>query len=84
MYKDGNSIDLHDIKYQNEMVTNIHGKYKNKYFYYDNKKIKIYSKDKSLLPNNGQKITIIQAHIGFFKNKAQLIIYNKKDIKVTP
>ena len=77
-----NTINLHDTKYQNEVITNLVAFYKNGYLYYKDKKIKLYAKDKTLLPKNGQNITIISGHLGFFKNKAQIIIYKKSDIRV--
>ena len=77
------SINLFDMKYQNELIINLKGHYKKGYLYYVKKnntyKIRLYSKDKTLLPKNGQKINIIQAHLSFFKNKAQIIINKKSE-----
>lgn len=55
------------------------------YFHYtfknQKKKIKVYSKNRELLPKNGQKINIINAHLGFYKSKPQIIIYKQSDFK---
>lgn len=75
-------IDLFNPLFQNEIITNLQGTYNKGYVHFNNTKIKLYSKDKNLLPKNGQNITIIRAHLGYFKHKAQLIIYKKSDIKV--
>lgn len=85
LYLDGNENDILDINYQNEVVTNLKGNYENgffNYFYKGSKKsIKLYSKDKELLPKNGAKISILSTHLGFYKNRPQLIIYKKSDYK---
>lgn len=81
-YLNANTINLFDLNYQNEIITKLNGKYLNGYLYYKNKKIKLYAKNKNILPNNGDKITIISAHLAYFKDKAQLIIYKKSDINV--
>lgn len=82
-YTSGNSHNILDDKYQNEILTNFKGTYNKGYFYFNkNEKIKFYSKELSFLPKNGKNITIISAHIGYFKNQAQLIIYKKSDINV--
>lgn len=84
-YLDATEFDILKNDFQNEIITNISGFVKNGYFLYlfknEQKKIKLYSKNKELLPKNGQKITIINAHLGFYKTKPQIIIYNKSDYK---
>jgi endonuclease/exonuclease/phosphatase family metal-dependent hydrolase len=82
LYTPASKIDLLDSKYQNEVITQLQGTYQKGYLHTPQGKIKLYSKDKTLLPKNGQKLTIIKAHLAYFKNKAQLIIYKKSDIKV--
>lgn len=79
-YKDFYTIDLDNFNHQNEIISNLKAKFLNGYLHYQNKKIKLYAKDKTLLPNNGQNVTIISGHLGFFKNRAQIIIYKKSDI----
>lgn len=80
-YQNANTIHLHNPQYQNEVITNLKATFQKGYLHYNNQKIKLYSKDKTLLPKNGQNVTIISGHLGFFKNKAQIIIYKKSDIR---
>ncbi len=79
-YMDANKIDILNPKYQNEIITNLKGYFKDGYLNFKDKKIKLYSKDKKLLPKNGQFVTIRIAHLATFKNKAQIVIYKKDDI----
>lgn len=84
-YLDATSIDLFDLHYQNDIVTNLEGIYENGYIEIKSaqkQKIRLYAKDKALLPKNGQKITILSGHLGFYKSDAQIIIYKKSDIRV--
>ena len=84
LYVDANTVNILDYKYQNEIITNLKATYKKGYLYYQyknqNQKIKLYSKEKLLLPKNGQNITIISGHLGFYKSKPQIIIYKASDI----
>ncbi|MEA3353811.1 MAG: endonuclease/exonuclease/phosphatase family protein [Campylobacterota bacterium] len=80
-YLDGNKIDLFDQNYQNEIVTNLSGIYKKGYLYLNkNKKIKLYFKEKSLIPKHTQSIKIKRAHLSVYKSKIQLTVYSKDDI----
>lgn len=85
-YLDANNINILDYEYQNEIITNLNAFYTDGYLYYKFKnkkqKIKVYSKDKSLLPINGQKVIIISAHLGYFKSKPQIVIYKESDFIV--
>ncbi len=85
LYLDGRKFDIQDINYQNEIITNLNGEMIDNYFHYifknQKKKIKVYSKNRELLPRNGQKINIINAHLGFYKSKPQIIIYKQSDFK---
>lgn len=85
LYLNGQKADILDSNFQNEIVTNLIGTFENGFLNYkfenEIKKIKLYSKDKSLLPKDGKKISIISSHLGFFKNKPQLIIYKQSDFK---
>jgi endonuclease/exonuclease/phosphatase family metal-dependent hydrolase len=85
-YLNASKIDVFDIKYQNEIITNLKGTYKNNYLYFEHQgkkeKIRLYSKDKSVLPKNGQKVTIISAHLGFYGSNVQIILYKRSDIRV--
>lgn len=83
LFTPSSSLNLHHIKNQNEIITNLRGIYKKGYLHYkkDNiaKKIRLYSKNKELLPKNGQKVHIIQAHLSYFKNNTQIIINKKSE-----
>lgn len=83
-YLDANKIDLFDLQYQNEVITNLTGIYDNGYltFKSSKNKIRLYAKEKSLLPKNGQNITIMSGHLGYYKSNVQIIIYKKSDIRV--
>lgn len=80
-FLDANKTDIFDPKYQNEIITNLSGIYKDGYLYFNDKKIRLYTKDKELLPNEGQNVTITAAHLGVFKNKPQIILHKKSDYK---
>ncbi|MEA2018772.1 MAG: endonuclease/exonuclease/phosphatase family protein [Campylobacterota bacterium] len=84
-YIDGRKIDLFDLKYQNEIVKNLRGKYKKGYLYFkhSNKsgKIKLYFDKKIKRPKAGETITITSGHLGIYKSKIQIILYSKKDFK---
>ena len=83
MFTNGNKIDLFDLEYQNEIIKNIQGIFKNGYFYYkkNNKKmrIKLYSKNKNNLPKKNKKIKILSGHLSIFRSEIQIVIYNKND-----
>ncbi len=86
LYTQANTIDVLDFNSQNEIITNLSGIYKKGYLHYleknIKKKIKLYAKNSSLLPKNGQKINIISGHLSFYKSKAQIIIYKESDFSV--
>jgi len=67
--------DLSDRKYLNEVVFEISGIYKRGYLYYeDNKKIKIYFKNRKLRPKNKMRVTLKYVRIGLYKNRPELIV----------
>ena len=56
---------------------------KNSKLYLDNNKyIKIYSKNKKLLPKDGEKITILNAQLASYRGNMQIIIHKQSDFKV--
>ncbi|WP_419769507.1 MAG: endonuclease/exonuclease/phosphatase family protein [Candidatus Marinarcus sp.] len=81
-YLDANNIDLLNLTYQNEIITHLSGIFYDGYLKFNHHKIRIYAKDKTLLPKNGQKITIMSGHLGFYKSNVQIILYKKSDIRV--
>ena len=82
LYLNANNINILDPKYQNEIIENLKGKVKNKKLYFNNQVIKIYSKNKDILPTNGQTITIKNAHLGIYKGNMQIVINKKTDYKI--
>lgn len=76
-----NIDDFNKLKYQNEIVINLDGSYKKNYFYYNNHKIKIFFKNKSIKPKNSRKLFIKKAQIGFYRSKPQLVIYTREDFE---
>ncbi|MDZ7819966.1 MAG: endonuclease/exonuclease/phosphatase family protein [Aliarcobacter sp.] len=83
LYLDANQIDIFDFKYENEVIKNLKGIVKNSKLYLnDDKYIKIYSKNRNLLPKNGETITILNGQLGSYKGNMQVIIHNTSDLKV--
>lgn len=83
LYLDGNKIDIFDFKYENEIITNLRGIVKNSKLYMkDNTYIKIYSKNRNLLPKNGSEITILNAQLGSYKGNMQIILHQQTDYKI--
>lgn len=76
------NIDLFDTKHQNEIIKNLKGKYNKGKLYIGNKKIKLFAKNKNDLPLDGKNITIKRAHLSYYRNKAQIILHNKREIDV--
>ena len=68
-------------KRQNEVIKNLVGTVKNRYFYAQGRKIPIYFKKKNVAPKNGSKIKIHNALLGYYK-QLQLVVYSTKDFTV--
>ena len=66
---------------QNEVIIDLIGTYKNRYFYVEGRKIPIYFKKKKSTPANGAKLKIYNALLGYYK-KLQLVVYSKKDFEI--
>lgn len=79
---DANKIDIFNSNYQNQIIKNLKGQFKNKKLYFNGKSIKLFAKDKTLLPKNNQNISIINAHLGTYRGNAQILIHKKSDYKV--
>jgi len=82
LYLNGDRINLFDLKYQNEIVTNLEGIYKKRKLFYNGKEIRLYFKDKKLIPKYGSFIKIKRAHVAYYRDRVQLIIYKKSDFDV--
>ena len=84
-FLEAKQTNLFDLQFQNEIIHHLTGVYEKGYLYINKskkEKIKLYAKNKSLLPKNGQKITIMSGHLGIFKSDVQIIIYKKSDFRV--
>jgi endonuclease/exonuclease/phosphatase family metal-dependent hydrolase len=66
---------------QNEIIRDIRGTYKNGALYLNGKKYPVHFRNKKLKPENGAKLKIDYAHLGYYK-VLQLVLYSKKDFKV--
>jgi len=55
--------------------------YNRGYFYTQKSKIPIYFKNRRLTPQNGSRLKIAVAHIGYYK-RIQLVVYSRKDFSV--
>jgi hypothetical protein len=47
-----------------------------------NKYIKLYSKNKDILPKDGQSITILSGHLTSYKGNMQIVIYKPTDYRI--
>ncbi|MCK5294933.1 MAG: endonuclease/exonuclease/phosphatase family protein [Arcobacteraceae bacterium] len=85
LYLDAKKIDIFDLKYQNEILKNLKGKYKKGYLHLNNKtknhKIKLYFKKGIMKPNENSIITINQGHLNQYKSQIQIVIYKNSDFK---
>ena len=82
LIKNANNINILDSKYQNDIITNLKGKVKNKKLYFKGKSIRLFAKDKSILPKNGQTILIKNGHLATYRGNVQILIHKKTDYKV--
>jgi len=83
LYIDGSLVDIFDFKYTNEIITNLSGIIKKQKLYINKDKyIKLYSKNKDILPKDGQNITILSGHLTSHKGNMQIVIYKSTDYKV--
>lgn len=74
------SVDFAEPILQNEIISEVKGIYRSGYFYYGNDlKIKIYFKDKTLVPKNKSEIVLKRVRIGYY-NYPQIVIEKKGQI----
>ncbi|MFV0562743.1 endonuclease/exonuclease/phosphatase family protein [Malaciobacter mytili] len=72
--------NFEDLKYQNEVLVNFEALYKDKKLEFNNQKIKVYFKNH--IPKDNKRIFVKKAHIAYFKQYVQLIIYSKEDFEI--
>jgi exonuclease III len=83
LYLDANQIDIFDFNNENEIIKNLKGIVKySKLYINENNYIKIYSKNRNLLPKNGEKVTILNGQLGSYKGSMQIILHKESDFKV--
>lgn len=66
---------------QNEVIRGIEGIYRDNHLYWEGKVMPIYFKKRELIPQNGSRLKINYAHLGYYKG-LQIVIYDKKDFKI--
>ncbi len=82
LYLDSSKIDIFDFKYENEVITNLKGFIsKGNLQINGGKTIKLFAKDKKILPKDGTTIEIINAQLGSFKGNMQIIFHSIDDYK---
>lgn len=82
LFLDASKRDIFDFLYENEIVTNLKGIYKKGFLHInESEKIKLFAKDKNILPKENSNILIKTGHLGSFKGNLQIIIYKKDDYK---
>jgi exonuclease III len=68
------NFDFNNLIYQNEVITEISGEYKDGFFVYNNNKIKLYFANKTKKPKMNGPLTLKNVVVGFYK-APQLIVY---------
>ncbi|MCK9161975.1 MAG: endonuclease/exonuclease/phosphatase family protein [Arcobacteraceae bacterium] len=82
LFLDVNSVNLDDYNIQNEIITNLKGKFIKNRLQYNNKSIKLYAKNKNILPAQNSYIIIKKAHLSNYQGNIQLILYSKDDYEI--
>lgn len=84
-YLNGTIIDLYNPKYQNEVITNLRGTYRNNYLHYNTKigkqKIKLYFKKDIEKPKDGIYFVLENGILSNYKSKPQILINTEQDYK---
>lgn len=77
LYLDANKIDIFNPKYTNEIIYNLLAYYSKGHLLFNDKKIKLYAKNKKILPRNNQIVRLNFGHLAVHNTKPQIIIYSK-------
>jgi len=77
-YLGASDLNSDDPMLQNQIFTNLEGVYRDGKFEINGKKIRIYFKNRRWRPENGSRIILKYAHLGYY-NRPQLVIYDKND-----
>lgn len=79
LYLDANKINIFDTKYTNEIIYNLLAFYNKGYLEFADKKIKLYAKNKQILPKENSIIRLKFGHLAIRNTKPQIIIYKKEN-----
>ena len=77
LWIDANKIDIFDPKYTNEIIYNLLAFYNKGYLIFNDKKIKLYAKNKAILPQNNKIVRLQFGHLAIRNTRPQIIIYSK-------
>lgn len=83
LFLNSSNTNIFDHKNQNEILTNLKGKVKNKKLYFNGKHIKLFAKNKKDLPKNGSTILFKKAHLSNYRGNIQILIHDKSDYEET-
>ena len=81
-YLDGQTIDLFDEKYINNIIYNLKGTYQKGKLYFDKNTIQLYFSKGIKKPEEGKIISISSGHLSIFKSTMQIVLHTKNDFKV--
>lgn len=82
LFIDGNKSDLFDFALQNEIITNFQAIYSKKDLNYNGKSIRLYAKNKNILPPQNSQVIIKKGHLSQYNNIPQIVIYSKDDYEI--
>jgi len=82
LFLDGNTINLQDEKFLNNVIKNVTGIYKKRHLYFNNKKIRLYFKKGIKKPEEGNKVSISSGHLSIYKSSMQIVLHKEIDFKV--
>ncbi len=85
LYLDASKINIFDVKYTNDIITNLIGVYKKRYLHFitnqgKNHKIRLYLPKRFNYIKENDNITIISGHLSIYKGQIQIDIHKKSDI----
>jgi len=71
-----------DPNLQNQVFVDLEGLYRNEKLEIGGEKIPIHFKRKKFKPQEGVRLKIFFAHLGYYKKRAQLVLYDQSDFEV--
>ncbi|MCK9337435.1 MAG: endonuclease/exonuclease/phosphatase family protein [Arcobacteraceae bacterium] len=82
LFIDGHKSDLFNYSLQNEIITGFQATYSKRDLHYNNKSIRLYAKNKDILPPQNSQIIIKKGHLSLYNNTPQIVIYSKDDYEI--